>query len=267
MSSHSSCDSLTMQTLIPIFSVRKQRLREVESPSAGHTASKWLIRDLKPGCRHTTGLERPRVPKVAKRSGSGLHPHYVTVQHRASAFPLLGSSGLPCTSPLPPSMSVFSVSPLVSRRVLSLCRFLGPSLTVSLSAHLGPQPPAWSFSHRLQWSPRPGRVFADPASGQTGLVRCPTQDTAETWISLAAQPFPAGGSEFGSGPGPRTEKRSGFWGRHSLSPGELSGSLRTFQGSARMPPREPRHGGGWWGSDKTQIPPDRSTAPHHVEDT
>lgn len=134
-------------------------------------------------------------------------PHPCQPCH-APVFYLLGSSGLPWATPI----SVYSASPLVSGRVLSVSLF-SDHFSLSLSAHMGPWPTVRSHSPLLsQWTLRPsggfviltsgGRLCYPHLWGQTGG---PVQHPAETWRS---QPFPPGGSGFVSGPGPRMAKRS-----------------------------------------------------------
>ena len=190
------------------------------------------------------------------------HPHQ---PRRAPVFSLLGSSGLPWATPT----SVFSASPLVSGRVLSVSLF-SDHFSLSLSAHMGPWPSVRPHSPPLsQWTLRPSGGFVISTSGGRldplevpsstqqrpgGLSPSPQEVQVFKWTRAAH-----GKEEQARGCLPlKTLFPPTPW--QSLSPGELSVSLHTFQGSSREgAPGSPRHGGR--AADKMETPSDRSPQP------
>ena len=209
----------------------------------------------------TTGLPRSCVPEAATDGREWPHPHQPRC---APVFYLLGSSGLPWATPT----SVFSASPLVSGRVLSVSLF-SDHFSLSLSAHMGlPRSgPTHLLSHSGPWG-RAEALLSPPLGAD--------------WTRLRSRPAPSRDLEVSALPPGRFRvckwtravhgEEEQAWGClplktlfpptpwQSLSPGELSVSLHTFQGSSREgAPRSPRHGGR--AADKMETPPDRSPQP------
>ena len=194
---------------LSLFSgIRKQRLREAESPPAGRTAGEGLTRGSEAGLRGHNCLASPCAPQANKRSGRGqaqwARPPSPPPTP-APAFYLLGSCGLPRASLRPPPSLSFLLHHW-SLAEFSLCL---SSLTIShcLSPHLGPWPSVRNRSPLfLRWTLRLGGGFATPTSGgRPDLSEVPSS-THQRPGGLS--PSPQGGSGFVSGPGPRMAKRS-----------------------------------------------------------
>ena len=174
--------------------------------------------------------------------------------------------GCPGPSPVPPSISVFSVPPLVSCRVLS----------VGLSDHL-------SLSLRLLTSapspqPGPSRTSCSGPRGRAGSLLTPPPDRQD-WSDVPPSTQQRPGFLWPLSPSPQEvqdlEMDQGHaWRQEGADSGagvvylqeSLVGPSAHSRGAQECLPGSPWHGGGWWGSDKTQIPPDRGTAPPHAED-
>ena len=155
--------------------IRKQRLREAESPPAGHTAAEGLTGDLKLGLQRRVFPRRPS--EAAERSGSGPIPASLAV-HRVLPGRLFR---LPRASLRPPHLS--SLPRHWSLAEFSLCL---SSLTISHCLCL----PTWAPG------PQSGAIHLFSYGGPSGRVEAlPSPPLGADQTRQRSRPAPSRGLE------------------------------------------------------------------------